>query len=523
MNANHAAHDPYIRDLAYRSGFVAAQAPIRLSYVAAMAGYGPPDPVGDFRYLDLGCGGGTTLNALAAACPGGTFIGLDFNADSIVAARRGAAAAGLGNVSYLEARFSAADPAAIGPVDYIACHGTYSWLDAGEKAALLRLAAACLKPGGLLYLGYVTLGRAAVTPMWQVLRRLVPPGTPSVERIQAGIRALAALRDQGARYLQQNPQALALLNEVEAQSRAGDRLALENLAHNVFAEGLRAELVDEVAEALAGAGLSLAGSASPLVNDPDLGVPPALRARYDELDSLVAQELFKDFLAAPLVRTDVFVKDGVPDPQRASQYLLNRVRVALLAPRAEAWQRLERPDWTSFDYTTPVGRFVFERIADGVAGLREIASNAPFPAEDVADAYCKLAATPGFELCLDAGEPVAPLPARLAPGQEFNRQALEAAGAGAPVVQLAAPLLGTCLPVTQPAALLVAELVAGGTDRSGPALQAPVRERAGRIAALDPAVLAQLADPQAFAQLHQRVLQLTLPALLRFGALRPGS
>lgn len=523
MDSQGAVPAPYVRDIAYRSSFISAQAPVQLSYVGAIAGYAPPDPVGGFRYLDLGCGGGTTLNALAATYPRASFIGVDFNADSIDAARQAAAAAGLGNVSYLQAGFSALEPSAIGTVDYIACSGTYSWLDTHEKSALVRLIGESLRPAGLLYLGYVTLGRAAVTPMWQVLRRLAPAGGSSAERIQAGIRALAALRDQGALYLKQNPEALTLLNEVEAQSKAGDRQALENLSHNVFAEGFRAELLDDVAVRLAPEGLAFAGSASPLSNDPDLCVPKGLRARYDALESPLAQELLKDFLRAPLVRTDVFIKDPVADPGTASQYLLNRVRLALLAPRAEAWQRLERPDWTAYDYTTPVGRFVFDRVADGASGIREIASNAPFPPEDVADAFCKLAATPGFELCLEG--PTASsgaLPARLEPGSEFNHRALESARAGVSLVQFAAPLLGNCLPAALPDSLLIAELCATGTTGPVEALKARVCESAARIPGIDPANLRQLSDGQYFTGLHQQVTQRSLPALLRFGALRPG-
>lgn len=514
----------YVQDIVYRSSFIPAQAPVLLSYVAAIAGYAPPDPVGSFRYLDLGCGGGITLNALAATYPRASFIGVDSNADSIAAARQAATAAGLGNVTYLHTSFSGLVPAAIGNVDYIACSGTYSWLDDAEKMALVRLIGACLRPAGLLYLGYVTLGRSVVTPMWQVLRALAPAGGGTAERVRAGIRALADLRDQGALYLKKNPEALALLDEVEAQSRTGDRQALENLSRNVLAEGFRAELLDDVAARLASAGLAFAAGASPLSNDPDLSVPQGLRARYDALESPVAQELLKDFLRAPLVRADVFVKDPVQDPGMASQYLLNRVRLALLAPRTEAWQRLERPDWTAYDYTTPVGRFVFDRVADGASGIREIASDAPFPPADVADAFCKLVATPGFGLCLE-GPPASSgaLPATMAPSSGFNRQALESARAGAGPVQFAAPLLGTCIPVALPDALLVAELCASGTAGPVEACQARVREVAARLPGLDPANVRQLADGQFFAGLYRQVTERALPVLLRFGALRPGA
>jgi SAM-dependent methyltransferase len=523
MDSDGGKGTPYVRDIAYRSNFIPAQAPIQLSYVAAIAGYRPPDPATAFHYLDLGCGSGATLNALAAAYPRATFVGVDFNGDSIASARHAAAAAALPNVSYLQASFSGLDAATVAPADFVACSGTFSWLDSGEKAALIRLLGHCLKPGGLLYLGYVTLGRAAVTPMWQVLRCLVPAAAGnSMARVQAGIQLLAELRDNGARYLEQNPEALRLLAEVQAQSLAGDHEALENLSHNVFADGFRAELLDDVAGQLATAQLAFCGNATPFLNDPDLCVPAGVRARHDALESPIAQELLKDFMRATLVRADVFIKDARLDAEAASQYLLDRVQVALLGPRAETWQRLERPDWTTFDFTTQAGRLAFDRIAAGATRIREVVRDTELPPQDVADAFCKLVASPGFELSLgtaDAGD--GPIPGPIRPASEFNRRALEAAQAGASVVQLAAPGLGSCIPALLPGSLLLAEFCASGTGTPLEVLHARVREQAARMRGVDPAAVRQLSDPRFFADLHRVVTDRTLPPLLRFGALKP--
>lgn len=57
---------------------------------------------------------------------------------------------------------------------------------------------------------------------------------------------MGELRDHGAKYLQQNQQALALLNDVHAQYLADDSRALTNLSHNLLADGFRAELLDDV-------------------------------------------------------------------------------------------------------------------------------------------------------------------------------------------------------------------------------------------------------------------------------------
>ncbi len=522
MNADSSATNSYVRDSAYNSSFTPSQAPILLSYVAATAGFSPPEPEGPFRYVELGCGSGATLNGLAAAYPQGSFVGVDFSAQNIAVARGIAMAAGLSNVRYIESAFSALDPGAVAPADYIACVGTYSWLDAAEKAALIRIVGASLKSGGLLSLGFVTLGRAAVTPMWQLLRGLVPAGgAGSLERVRAGIGLLARLRDHGAKYLQQNPQALALLNDVQQEEASGDIAALTNISHNLLAGGYRVELLDEVAAALAGAGLEFAGSAAPFSNDPDLCVPAALRESYEALPNRVAQELFKDFLGATVARVDVFIKGARPDPAASHRYLIDRSRVTLVGARAETWQQLERPGWTSFNLATPATRHVFDRIADGVAGIAALVKGAPHSAEDVCDAYFKLVASPGFELCFD--KPAATgsqLPSRVNPSGGYNRLALKSVLDGAPTVHLAAPGMGSCVPVSLPESLLLAEFCASGTVVAEEVMHARLSARVAAMPGLDAVVASQIQDPQSFAGLYRLIAGRVLPMLLRFGAIR---
>lgn len=512
----------YVKDIPYSSNFVPAQAPILLSYVAAVAGYRPPHPGTPFRYLELGCGSGVTLNGLAAACPHGEFIGVDCNAQNVAAARHMASSAGLGNVTYIEALFSQLDPAAIAPVDYIACVGTYSWLDRAEKAALLGVLEHCLKVGGLFYLGFISLGRAAVTPMWQVLRSLVPADDKgSMVRVKAGIQLLGELRDHGARYLQQNQQALALLNDVHAHYLADDSRALTNLSHNLLADGFRAELLDDVVADLAPIGLDFCAGSVPSSNDPDLCVPPKLRSRYDQLPTRVAQELFKDFMSAAVVRTDVFIK-GVPrDDDGAQAYVRDVVRVALVGDRDETWRQLERPGWTAFNFSTPAIQYVYRRISGGATSIAEVGVDASLGPDEIRDAFFKLVACPGIELCLDSSQPTSQrVPARVRPASAYNRLALDAALAGAQTVHLAAPGLGSCIPLLLPGSLLIAEFCKTGLAVQVDELHARLERVISTMSGVGQSTLSPLANRQAFAQLYHGIKQRAIPFLLRFGALR---
>ncbi len=520
MNADARSSASYVRDVAYRSRFVPLQAPVLLSYSAALAGFSPPDPARPFRYLEFGCGSGTTLNALAAACPQGEFLGVDFHAGNIEIARGAAAAAGLGNVTYIEAAFSTLDPGSIPPVDYVACAGTYSWLGEAERAALIALFAKCLRSGGLLCLNFVTLGRAAVTPMWQVLRSLVPDrGQGSMQRLKEGIGLLGQMRDHGAKYLQQNAPAMSLLNEVYAYYQADDAVALDNLSHNLLANSYRYRLLEEVIAELQEAGLRFCGAAAPALSDPDLTVPPALRARYDALPGRAAKAIFLDFLDATMVRTDVFVREAEPDPAGALGYLEERARAALGGDAAAIWQQLDRPASSSFRFSTPVIRHVFDSIAAGESSMRDIALHAPFGRSEIYDAFRKLVATPAMLLCLDVPRHFASLPPHVRPASGYNRLALDAAAGGAGTVHLAAPVLGSCLPLALPGSLLVAEFCANGLGASVEVLHQRLRVQVDRMEGLNPDARRQFADPRFFAQLHRNVSGVALPLLLRLGAL----
>jgi len=111
------------------------------------------------------------------------------------------------------------------------------------------------------------------------------------------------------------------------------------------------------------------------------------------------------------------------------------------------------------------------------------------------------------------------LPERLRPGSTWNALALDAALGGAPAVQLAAPGLGSCVPLTLPGSLLVADFCANGVHSPGAGMHARLRERVAGFGGIDPAALRQFADPQFFEQLHAAIRARALPMLWRSGAL----
>ncbi len=476
------ASRPYIQDVAYHSNFQAVQSPVAMSFVAASQGFAAPDPAQPFRYLELGCGQGATLNGLAAACPQGEFIGVDFNAGLIDSAREAARAAGLSNVRYIEAAFSMLATRELAGCDYLACNGTYSWLVETEKEALRRVADETLRNGGLFYLGYATLGRHAITPMWHILRQLVPASdASSLERLRTGVELLLKLRDQGAVFLRDHPQVLGVLSAIEGQLVAGDRSALENLAHNALAEAYSTALVDEVAADLAPLGLGFCGSADVFLNDPDLCVPKDVRVEFDRLATRIQRELLKDFIRSPLGRRDLFIRNAIHESGAGETWLEERAQATLTLSRAAAWQQVSNAGWTTFRYSAPEIEFVFERLADGATGLREIAEGCVYTGAQLRDAFLKLVACPGIEACL--GPPAIPpigatssIPPQIQPASMFNRLALQSAGPGTSSIHLASPVLGSCIELPGQEAQHLASLCAQGSQAPGAEAGSPFRQ-----------------------------------------------
>jgi SAM-dependent methyltransferase len=108
------------------------------------------DPEPGARLLEVGCGHGLTLSALAARLEGGKAIGIDRSAKMVAAAAaRNAAALEAGTIELREGRFERLEPAAGAFDAVIAFHVADFWRRPGR---LLPRARRLLGAGGALYL-----------------------------------------------------------------------------------------------------------------------------------------------------------------------------------------------------------------------------------------------------------------------------------------------------------------------------------------------------------------------------------
>jgi SAM-dependent methyltransferase len=126
--------------------------PDRLAVAARLLGLAPASPEG-CRVLELGCGDGTNLLAMAIDAPGSEFVGIDLAPTSIDAARDAARETGAANTTFLPGDIARL-PDGLGRFDYVIAHGVYSWVPAPVRDALLAASRRLLTDQGVAYVSY---------------------------------------------------------------------------------------------------------------------------------------------------------------------------------------------------------------------------------------------------------------------------------------------------------------------------------------------------------------------------------
>jgi SAM-dependent methyltransferase len=127
--------------------------PERLATVAILHGLTPPDPF-DARVLELGCGAGGNLMAMAAATPGIRATGVDLAAGPIAEGRAAIAEIGMTNVDLRQGDLRELADGSLGTFDYVIAHGVYSWVPADAREALMATIRASLAPEGVAYVSF---------------------------------------------------------------------------------------------------------------------------------------------------------------------------------------------------------------------------------------------------------------------------------------------------------------------------------------------------------------------------------
>lgn len=332
----------YVIDVPYPLHFHKEMQPVWMSYVATSLACLAPSIVEPYRYCELGCGAGISLLVAAAANPLGEFVGVDFNGGHIALARQAAKKAGLRNVQFIEASFVDFATHEGAGFDFIASHGTWSWLPPQAQAGLLQIVHGRLKPGGLFYLHYMCYpGATRLTAIQKVLHEvsLAMPGD-SVEAVRKGVQLLRRLADSGAGIFEDNP-------ELKGELAALEKEHLTYLAHDFLTDYWKPQHSADLHRIVAQAELTYIGSANCFENMDSLSIPGNVQPLLAELPTGALRETIKDTARNQHQRLDLFQRR--PESITGEQHLaaLDTIGFASLS---------SMPEPGELSFATPIGR-----------------------------------------------------------------------------------------------------------------------------------------------------------------------
>ena len=330
----------YVVDLPYSFSFYQEMQPLWLTSAAHFIGVQPPDLSGPFRYCELGCGLAVNLLVAAALYPHGHFVGVDFNAEQLELARRGAAAAGLSNVELVHADFASFTAQQHQPFDFIVCHGTWSWISTQNQQQILRTVQRHLNSGALFYLHYMCQpGSERMRPVQQLIRQVDASlaGQSSAQSIEQAKHLLRQLNQAGVFNHQPGmTEHVAALCERDANY----------LAHEFLTDYWQPEHSADLHQRVAQAGLSYLCSANLFDNLESLSVPAEVQPILACVQAPALRETLKDLARNQHQRQDLFQYQ--PNPLNpASQISAVQAMQFQLLPHA--------PDVDSLRFQTPIG------------------------------------------------------------------------------------------------------------------------------------------------------------------------
>lgn len=328
----------YVTDIGYMAQYYVEQSPHLLAAACLIAGYEPgfDGEAPGLHYLELGCGRGCNALVTAAANPSWRVTAIDFMPSAIAEARQLAAAAGLGNISFIEADLAsfAETPAAaaLPEVNVVSMHGVWSWVSPAVRAGIVRLLATRLSAGGLVHVSYNALpGLQGALALQRLVR---DAGTMladrSDRRAAAGMELARDLASAGARHLG-TPVASQLLSRLE-------NAPVAYLAHEFMNQSWQPCFHAEVAEALSAAKLDFVAMARLPENFLALMLTAPQIAVLDRFEDPRLRELIKDACFDRTLRHDVYVRGARRMTRAAQDTALRRLSLALMvAPERFAY------------------------------------------------------------------------------------------------------------------------------------------------------------------------------------------
>lgn len=279
--------------------------PNRIAAIASLFGVATKVP-GRSRILELGCGTGSNLIAMAVELPEATLVGVDFSRRQIETGNARIAAAGIGNVTLRHADL--ADISSDwGQFDYIIAHGVYSWVPEAVQKKILEICRTQLAPEGIAYISYNCY------PGWHmrtILRDMMAFRTNGTEGALPRVRQAREVLDFMAGNATQGTPFASFLSGEAALLRAAE----DGYVFHEYLERHNAPVYFHQFAAQAGqAGLQYLGDASPqTLSDGALSAEAVETLSRMGNGDVLQTEQYLDFLRNRSFRESLLVHREIP-------------------------------------------------------------------------------------------------------------------------------------------------------------------------------------------------------------------
>jgi SAM-dependent methyltransferase len=358
----------YMSDIDYISEFYRELAPAVLDYVCVSKGLYPPRKSADsaFRYCELGCGQGVSLNVLASCYPQGEFHGIDFMPSHVVSGQKFASDGNLNNVFFYDCFFEEALGLNFEKFDYIVLHGTFSWVSKKNQAFIIEFINQYLKAGGIVYNSYNCLpGDTTKLPLQHLLRQYgeITAGN-SVSKINSAIDFVHQLKSFGTSVFNEDKKLAKLIDLLPEQNK-------NYLVHEYMHEHWQPLYFDQVFKPFQEIRLNYVGSARLLDNVDAYRFSPEMQQTILALPTVELQELTRDMLCNQQFRGDVYVKGACQIPLHLRESSLLDIPVALTCPEVNIKYKWDFPIG-EIGFDTPATRFLCEQLQYNPQTLQQI-------------------------------------------------------------------------------------------------------------------------------------------------------
>ncbi|HMU33189.1 MAG TPA: class I SAM-dependent methyltransferase [Pyrinomonadaceae bacterium] len=328
-------------DVPYPSFVFPQTSPDRLATLAHIHGIDAAPP-SDCRMLELGCGDGTNLLALAFALPDSRFVGIDLAATHINSAKTAAEKLGLKNVEFFEMDVTEADAVSLGEFDYIVAHGLFSWVPEFVRPAIFKLYAKCLAPNGVGYISYNALPGCLIREITHGMMRFATRAIADPnEKVASGIKFLETVVDAA-----EDDSVYQTMLDLELE-QISERTP-QNVFHDDLSEMNRPFYFEEFAGMLKEYGFQYVCEAEPS----ELARIAGFRFPEELGSDVITREQYRDFVTGRRFRTTLFCRK---DLNVDRTFPIERIHDLSFAGKFETEESESDPSDASMTFVTAKG------------------------------------------------------------------------------------------------------------------------------------------------------------------------